>query len=107
MPKCEGDTICHPYTIQMEDSIYTYCTECGKDTGVIKVTDVAESDPVNPDHYKMEDGRELIDWLRQILTPEEFRGGCKMQVLQYVARERQKGGEEDLKKAIWYLEQLT
>lgn len=60
-------------------------------------------DPVTrPKHYT--DGDiECVDASRAQLTPEEFRGGCKMQAIQYIWRERLKNGDEDLRKAIWWL----
>lgn len=46
---------------------------------------------------------ECVDAERACLTPEEFRGACKAQALQYLWRERLKGGDQDLRKAIWWL----
>ena len=56
----------------------------------------------NPSHYQA-GGIECVDGACAALTPEEFRGGCKQQALQYIWRERLKGGDEDLRKAIWWL----
>lgn len=64
------------------------------------------SDPINPEHYKA-GGIECIEAIRAMLTPEEFRGFCKGNVAKYCWRERMKGGEESLRKAAWYLSQLT
>jgi hypothetical protein len=55
-----------------------------------------------PLHYNQGD-IECVDAMRASLTEEEFRGGCKQQALQYIWRERNKGGDEDLRKAIWWL----
>jgi len=64
------------------------------------------SDPVNhPDHYT-QGSIETIDYMESCLTPEEFCGGCKMNVLKYVSREKHKNGLEDLRKAKWYLDHL-
>ena len=61
-------------------------------------------DPVHsPPHYRQGD-IECIDAIRAALTEEEFRGYCKGNALKYVWRERHKGQDESLKKAIWYLE---
>ena len=49
---------------------------------------------------------ECIDAIESALTPEEFRGYCKGNVIKYVFRERMKGGDQDLKKARWYLDAL-
>lgn len=49
---------------------------------------------------------ECIDAIQAALTPEEYRGFLKGNVLKYTWRERHKGGEESLKKAQWYLARL-
>jgi len=60
-------------------------------------------DMVNqPPHYTA-GGIECIDAIRAALTPEEFRGFCKGNAIKYSWREKLKGGDEDLKKAAWYL----
>ena len=62
------------------------------------------SDLINhPPHYTS-GNVECIDAIRAALTPEEFRGYCKGNVMKYVFRERMKGGDEDLAKARWYLD---
>lgn len=61
------------------------------------------SDSVNqPPHYQQGD-IECIDAIEAALTPEEFRGYCKGNVIKYALRERDKGGGESLSKAFWYL----
>lgn len=60
------------------------------------------SDPVEqPSHYK-QGGIECIDAIRAALTPDEFRGYCKGNILKYAWRERHKNGDEDLRKAAVY-----
>lgn len=63
-------------------------------------------DAINPDHYKRNGKVECIDAIEAALTPEEFRGFLKGNVMKYVYRERQKGGVEDCEKARWYLSRL-
>lgn len=64
------------------------------------------SDPVNqPEHYRQGE-IECIDAIQAALTPEEFAGYCKGNVLKYVWRERHKGGAESLRKSQWYLARL-
>ena len=46
---------------------------------------------------------ECVDAIRAALTPEEFRGFCKGNVMKYVWRERHKGGDADLDKARDYV----
>lgn len=61
-------------------------------------------DMVNqPPHYQR-GSVECIDAIQSALTEEEFRGYCKGNAMKYCWRERHKGGSEDLKKAVWYLE---
>lgn len=63
------------------------------------------SDPVNhPPHYR-QGGIECIDAIEAALTPDEFRGYCKGNILKYVWRERHKGSDS-LAKAGWYLNRL-
>lgn len=60
-------------------------------------------DAVNsPPHYRQGDV-ECIDAIESALTAEEFRGYCKGNALKYIWREKHKGQDESLKKAIWYL----
>lgn len=61
------------------------------------------NDNVNqPKHYTV--GKfEVIDIIEDILTPEMYEGYCVGNVQKYIARYRNKGGVEDLKKAAVYL----
>ena len=62
-----------------------------------------QPDLVNaPPHYR-QGGIECIDAIRAALTPEEFRGFCKGNVIKYTWRERHKAGDADLIKAVDYL----
>ncbi|MBS4750341.1 DUF3310 domain-containing protein [Carnobacteriaceae bacterium zg-ZUI78] len=63
-------------------------------------------DAINPSHYKGKYGLEAIDVAKNFLTDEEFRGFVKGNVMKYVLRERQKNGDEDLKKSKRNLEFL-
>ena len=60
------------------------------------------NNPVTPAHYQ-DGGVETIEYLQAKLSPEEFRGYIKGNVLKYLSRERGKGGNTDLRKAAWYL----
>lgn len=63
-------------------------------------------DMVNsPKHYTS--GQyEVIDVIKDWLTPEEFRGYIKGNTIKYVSRERHKNGDEDMLKTIFYLNYL-
>ena len=65
-------------------------------------------DPVNsPKHYADTDGGiECIEAIEASMTMEAFKGFLKGNVQKYVWRYSQKNGNEDLKKAKWYLERL-
>ena len=62
-----------------------------------------KSDAVNhPNHY-CQGGIECIKAIEASMTPEEFQGYCKGNVIKYCWRFREKNGLEDLKKAQVYL----
>lgn len=71
------------------------------------MTQVKEYDNVNhPKHYMLPNGGESVDVIRMVLTHEEYEGWCKGNLLKYIARYKQKGGVESLKKAKVYLDWL-
>lgn len=63
------------------------------------------NNPVSPNHYKM-GSVECIHAIKAALTEEEFKGFCKGNVIKYLWREKHKNGQEDLKKARFYLERI-
>ena len=61
----------------------------------------------NPMHYKV-GGYEAIDVLKAKLTPEEWRGYCKGNVLKYMMRANYKGHhDQDCGKALYYMKELN
>lgn len=68
------------------------------------------SDPkttqVGGDHYVK---LTIQPWevMREWMTPEEYRGYHKGVVFAYLAREIDKGGNEDIKKALHHLSELV
>ena len=60
----------------------------------------------NPTHYNRH-GIECIQAIRAALSDEQFRGACKANVIKYIWRENYKNQDEDLKKALWYLNKLV
>ena len=63
-------------------------------------------DPVEkPVHYAA-GSVECIDAIEAQMTPEEFKGYLKGNVVKYLWRELKKGGKESLKKAKCYLNKL-
>jgi hypothetical protein len=64
-------------------------------------------DNVNhPSHYN-EGKIECIEYIESCMTPEEYRGFIKGNVLKYITREKHKNGDEDIRKAKWYLDRLV
>lgn len=63
------------------------------------------TDNVNPSYYK-QGNIECIDALKDVMSPEEFKGFLRGNVIKYVWRTNKKNGVEDLKKAQWYLTRL-
>lgn len=65
-----------------------------------------KSDNVNhPEHYTT--GKyECIDYIEDKLSPEEFRGYIKGNIIKYLTREKHKNGDEDILKAQFYLNRL-
>ena len=63
----------------------------------------AKEDKVNhPSHYTFGE-IEVIDYIRDKMTPDEFQGYCMGNILKYISRHKHKAGIEDLKKAQVYL----
>ena len=77
-------------------------------TGAIRAPKIvySEEDVVNhPNHYTS--GKfEVIEYIKDQLTEEEFRGYIKGNLIKYISRERHKNGDEDLKKAEFYIHYL-
>lgn len=70
------------------------------------MSDDAKPDLVNhPPHYT-QGGIECADALEAALTPEEFRGFLKGNIIKYLWRERHKNGRLDIEKSQWYLNRL-
>lgn len=71
----------------------------------LKEDDFKENQVNSPGHYKSGD-IECIDAIESSMTPEEFRGYLKGNVIRYVWRYSNKGGAIDLAKCENYLDRL-
>ncbi len=60
----------------------------------------------NPEHYK-QGTVECIEAIESSLTPEEYRGFLKGNIIKYIWRERKKSGLESCQKAEWYMKRLV
>lgn len=66
----------------------------------------SEIDNVNhPTHYT-QGGIECIDAIKASMTHEAYFGYLKGNIIKYMWRYENKGGEESLQKAQWYLNRL-
>ena len=62
-----------------------------------------KEDMVNhPKHYTVGD-IEVIEYIKDKLTKDEYVGYCIGNVIKYVSRYKHKNGKEDLDKALVYL----
>ena len=61
----------------------------------------------HPAHYGGDTPYEVIKVLEAWLTPEEYEGFLKGNIIKYNARARHKGGGEDYRKAQFYTNKLV
>lgn len=61
----------------------------------------------HPPHYTQGDGIECIEAIRSALTADEYRGYLKGNVIKYAWRERHKNRLQDVKKLVWYANDLV
>lgn len=60
-----------------------------------------------PHYYQLPNGLQPWDIFVDCSTPEEIQGACKLNTLKYILRAGSKPNnptEQDLEKALWYLE---
>lgn len=73
-----------------------------------------KEDVVNsPKHYKLVGDVEVKHVVKEVLDRWDdnfdmtsYRGGCMKEAIQYILRAPLKNGEQDIKKAIWYLKEF-
>lgn len=73
--------------------------------GKTKDLNFARDKQVGGDHYRKMNPQP-IDLLKSWLSPDEFSGFLRGNVIKYLARYKEKGGVQDLEKARQYLEWL-
>ena len=66
---------------------------------------LSEKDNINPSHYQKHP-LQTIENIQNSMTPDEFKGYLKGNIMKYISRYLDKAGVEDLKKADWYLNKL-
>lgn len=95
--ECKASSHCSKV---QSDNVYTLPSD-------IRLSFNPENDPVNhPSHYT-NGSVECIDAIKSALTPEEFHGYLRGNIIKYLWRcELKNDTAEDLKKARWYLDKL-
>ncbi|MFZ3004177.1 MAG: DUF3310 domain-containing protein [Undibacterium umbellatum] len=92
---------------EVEDLPTTEQVQQVEAAATVKVIETSQSDPVHaPQHYTS-GGLEFIDILRAKLTPDEYQGFLKGNVLKYVIRGGLKNGTQDYEKAAVYAKWLV
>ena len=77
-----------------------------KEEFMAKLEDNTTADMVNhPPHYN-KTNRECIDVIQDSLTKQEFMGYLKGTIIKYTYRYPDKNGQEDLEKAVWFINKL-
>lgn len=84
-----------------------YFTENHMSTELHSPTETSNEDYVNhPKHYER-NGKECIDEIKDLLTPEEYRGYLKGTSIKYIWRYPYKWNPaQDLEKSLWYVNRL-
>lgn len=62
-----------------------------------------KKDNINPDHYKSETSLECIEAMEIIFGRDSVIDFCVCNAWKYIWRWKHKNGQEDLRKADWYL----
>lgn len=62
-----------------------------------------QKDNINPDHYKNQTSLECIEAMEIIFGRDAVIDFCTCNAWKYIWRWKHKNGQEDLRKADWYL----
>lgn len=93
------------YGISLNEVINTWYYS-GEEIELIEKSQTSLSDKVNPSHYK-KGSVECIDAIKAaVIGKSGFEGYLVGNVIKYLWRYEDKGGEEDKRKADWYLKKL-
>lgn len=63
----------------------------------------AVPDNVNPQHYKLPSGMQVVDLELATMGKEALMNHCLCTAVEYILRHKQKNGGEDIRKAHWWL----
>ena len=91
------------YYKNCDGNLHPVLSDDPHDLPVVPYPSENKDDKVNhPNHYTF-GSIEVIDYIRDKMTPDEFQGYCMGNILKYISRHKHKNGVEDLKKAQVYL----
>ena len=62
-----------------------------------------QKDNINPDHYKNQTSLECIEAMELMFGEDAILKFCMCNAYKYIWRHANKNGQEDLKKASWYI----
>ena len=62
-----------------------------------------QKDNINPDHYKNQTSLECIEAMEIVFGSDAVIDFCRCNAWKYIWRWKNKNGQEDLRKADWYL----
>lgn len=68
--------------------------------------EISKDEVNHPSHYAECGSIECIEAIEAQLTYEEYEGYLRGNCVKYLWRWKNKGGVQDLKKCLWYLERL-
>lgn len=63
----------------------------------------SKKDNINPDHYKSSTSLECIEAMEMVFSKNAVIDFCVCNAWKYIWRWKHKNGQEDLKKADWYI----
>lgn len=78
-----------------------------KTTNLDTIANPIQREEINhPDRY-ISGGFECIDVMLAVFGEEAVQNFCVLNAFKYIWRHNQKGGAEDIKKAVWYLNKFV
>lgn len=94
-------------TFTLEGHYYTRRADAEKDITLLEGEDKAETDAINPAHYRVEGIPEAIEIMQGLMTKEQFEGFLWGNILKYAYRYGRKGDKKETAgKIAWYAKKL-
>lgn len=94
-------------TFTLEGHYYPRRADAEKDITLLEGEDKAETDAINPAHYRVEGIPEAIEIMQGLMTKEQFEGFLLGNIIKYSYRYGRKGDKaETMGKIVWYAQKL-